>query len=68
VPPSAHGPVKVGTARGLGGVRDEVTGRLDAPACGVDLALRLLERAAGPDLAAAAARALGYERPAVEVG
>jgi len=32
-----------------------------APACGLDLALRLLERLGGPGLAAAAARELQYE-------
>jgi len=38
-----------------------------APVCGIDLALRLLERFGGPELAAAGARELGYERPAVAV-
>ena len=37
------------------------------PACGIDLALRLLERLDGPELAAAAGAALHYERPAVSV-
>jgi transcriptional regulator GlxA family with amidase domain len=36
-----------------------------APVCGIDLALRLLERYGGPELAEAGARELGYERPAV---
>jgi transcriptional regulator GlxA family with amidase domain len=36
-----------------------------APACGIDLALALLERHGGSGLAAAAARELQYERPAV---
>ena len=34
-----------------------------APACGLDLALHLLERFGGPALAEAAARELQYERP-----
>jgi transcriptional regulator GlxA family with amidase domain len=38
-----------------------------APVCGVDLALRLLERFGGPELAEAGAREIGYERPAVAV-
>ena len=38
-----------------------------APACGIDLALHLLERYGGPDVAAAAARELQYERPALPV-
>lgn len=38
-----------------------------APACGLDLALVLLERLDGPGLAEAAARELQYERPAVSV-
>jgi transcriptional regulator GlxA family with amidase domain len=38
-----------------------------APACGLDLALHLLERFGGPDLAGAAARELQYERPALGV-
>jgi transcriptional regulator GlxA family with amidase domain len=38
-----------------------------APVCGIDLALRLLERFGGPELAAAGAREIGYERPAVAV-
>ncbi|HTE59887.1 MAG TPA: hypothetical protein VK631_06010, partial [Solirubrobacteraceae bacterium] len=41
-----------------------------APACGLDLALRLRERLGGPGLAAAAARELQYEwssdRPGLE--
>jgi transcriptional regulator GlxA family with amidase domain len=36
-----------------------------APACGLDLALHLLERFCGPGVAEAAARELQYERPAV---
>ena len=35
-----------------------------APACGLDLALHVLERIGGPALADAAARELRYERPA----
>ena len=35
-----------------------------APACGIDLALHVLERIGGPGLADAAARELRYERPA----
>jgi len=38
-----------------------------APACGLDLAIHLLERIGGPGLAEAAARELAYERPAVPV-
>jgi transcriptional regulator GlxA family with amidase domain len=38
-----------------------------APICGIDLVLRLLERADGPELAEAAALEIGYERPAVAV-
>jgi transcriptional regulator GlxA family with amidase domain len=38
-----------------------------APACGLDLALHMLERFGGPGLAEAAARELQYERPAVAV-
>ena len=38
-----------------------------APVCGIDLALRLLERFEGPELAAAAAVEIGYERPTVAV-
>jgi transcriptional regulator GlxA family with amidase domain len=38
-----------------------------APACGIDLALHVLERYGGPELAEAGARELGYERPAVGV-
>lgn len=34
-----------------------------APACGLDLALHVLERVGGPGLSAAAARELQYERP-----
>jgi hypothetical protein len=33
--------------------------------CGIDLALRLLERFESPELAEAAAAEIGYERPAV---
>jgi transcriptional regulator GlxA family with amidase domain len=36
-----------------------------APVCGIDLALHLLERYGGPELAAAGAREIGYERPGV---
>jgi transcriptional regulator GlxA family with amidase domain len=36
-----------------------------APVCGIDLSLRLLERFEGPELAAAAAAEIGYERPTV---
>jgi transcriptional regulator GlxA family with amidase domain len=39
-----------------------------APACGLDLALHVLERVGGPGLAEAAARELQYERPALAVG
>ena len=38
-----------------------------APACGLDLAIHLLERFAGPGIADAAARELQYERPALGV-
>jgi transcriptional regulator GlxA family with amidase domain len=38
-----------------------------APVCGIDLALRLLERFEGTELAGAAAAEIGYERPAVAV-
>jgi transcriptional regulator GlxA family with amidase domain len=38
-----------------------------APACGLDLAIRLLELFGGPGLAEAAARELQYERPALAV-
>jgi transcriptional regulator GlxA family with amidase domain len=38
-----------------------------APVCGIDLALRLLERIDSPELAEAAARMIGYERPMVAV-
>jgi transcriptional regulator GlxA family with amidase domain len=61
----AHGGIEVLDARV---VDDGDVLTAGAPACGLDLALRLLERADGPELAEAAARTLGYERPAVEVG
>jgi transcriptional regulator GlxA family with amidase domain len=61
----AHGGIEVLEARV---VDDGDVLTAGAPACGLDLALRLLERADGPELAEAAARTLGYERPAVEVG
>ncbi|HZC14831.1 MAG TPA: DJ-1/PfpI family protein [Thermoleophilaceae bacterium] len=38
-----------------------------APVCGIDLALRILERFEGSELADAAAAVIGYERPAVGV-
>ena len=38
-----------------------------APACGIDLAIHLVERVGGPGLAEAAARELQYERPALAV-
>jgi putative intracellular protease/amidase len=38
-----------------------------APACGLDLALHLLDRFGGPGVAEAAARELQYERPAVGI-
>ena len=38
-----------------------------APACGLDLAIHLLERFGGPGRAEAAARELQYERPAVGI-
>jgi transcriptional regulator GlxA family with amidase domain len=38
-----------------------------APICGIDLALRIVERLGGPGLAEAAARELQYESPAVAV-
>jgi len=38
-----------------------------APACGLDLAIHVLERLGGPGLAVAAARELQYERPALAV-
>jgi transcriptional regulator GlxA family with amidase domain len=37
-----------------------------APTCGIDLALRLLERLDGPELAEAAGDMIGWERAAVE--
>jgi transcriptional regulator GlxA family with amidase domain len=38
-----------------------------APACGLDLALHLLERVGGPAMSEAAARELQYERPALAI-
>jgi putative intracellular protease/amidase len=38
-----------------------------APACGLDLAIHVLERLGGPGLAEAAAREIQYERPALAV-
>jgi transcriptional regulator GlxA family with amidase domain len=61
----AHGGIEVLEARV---VDDGDVLTAGAPACGLDLALRLLEREDGPELAEAAARTLGYERPPVEVG
>jgi transcriptional regulator GlxA family with amidase domain len=61
--------------RGHGGI-EVIEGRVvddgdiltaGAPVCGIDLALRILERFEGPELAEAAAAAIGYERPAVGV-
>ena len=56
----AHGGIEVLEARVVDD-GDIVTA--GAPACGLDLSLRLLERIGGPELAAAAAAELGYERP-----
>lgn len=60
----AHGGIEVIEARV---VDDGDILTAGAPACGLDLALRLLERYGGPELAEAGAQALGYERPAVGV-
>jgi transcriptional regulator GlxA family with amidase domain len=60
----AHGPIEVIDAR-LVDDGDILTA--GAPVCGIDLALRLLERYGGPELAEAGAREIGYERPAVSV-
>ena len=58
----AHGSIEVIEARV---VDDGDILTAGAPACGIDLALHLLERYGGPELAEAGARELGYERPAV---
>jgi transcriptional regulator GlxA family with amidase domain len=60
----AHGTIDVIDAR-LVDDGDIITA--GAPVCGIDLALRLLERYGGPELADAGAREIGYERPAVVV-
>jgi transcriptional regulator GlxA family with amidase domain len=60
----AHGAIEVIDAR-LVDDGDILTA--GAPVCGIDLALRLLERYGGPELAEAGARELGYERPGVVV-
>ena len=60
----AHGTIEVIEARV---VDDGDILTAGAPACGIDLALHLLERYGGPELAEAGARELGYERPAVVV-
>ena len=39
-----------------------------APACGLDLAIHLLERFCGPGAGRGRARELQYERPAAAVG
>ena len=56
----AHGGVEVIEARV---VDDGDVLTAGAPSCGIDLALRLLERSGGSALADAAARELQYERP-----
>ncbi len=58
----AHGAIEVIEARV---VDDGDILTAGAPACGLDLALRLLERFGGAELAEAGARELGYERPVV---
>jgi transcriptional regulator GlxA family with amidase domain len=58
----AHGTIEVIEARV---VDDGDILTAGAPACGIDLALHLLERYGGPELAEAGARELGYERPGV---
>ncbi len=58
----AHGTIEVIEARV---VDDGDILTAGAPACGLDLALRLLERFGGAELAEAGARELGYERPVV---
>ncbi len=60
----AHGTIEVIEARV---VDDGDILTAGAPACGIDLALHLLERYGGPELAEAGAQELGYERPAVVV-
>jgi transcriptional regulator GlxA family with amidase domain len=60
----AHGTIEVIEARV---VDDGDILTAGAPACGIDLALHLLERYGGPELAEAGARELGYERPGVAV-
>jgi len=60
----AHGTIEVIEARV---VDDGDILTAGAPACGIDLALHLLERYGGPELAEAGARELGYERPGVVV-
>ena len=60
----AHGSIEVIEARV---VDDGDILTAGAPACGIDLALHLLERYGGPELAEAGAQELGYERPAVVV-
>jgi transcriptional regulator GlxA family with amidase domain len=60
----AHGGIEVVEARV---VDDGDILTAGAPACGLDLALHLLERFGGPAVAEAAARELQYERPAVAV-
>jgi transcriptional regulator GlxA family with amidase domain len=60
----AHGGIEVVEARV---VDDGDVLTAGAPACGIDLALRLLERFGGPGVAEAAARELQYERPAFAV-
>ena len=58
----AHGTIDVIEARV---VDDGDILTAGAPVCGIDLALQLLERYGGPELAEAGARELGYERPGV---
>ena len=60
----AHGTIEVIDARV---VDDGDILTAGAPVCGIDLALHLLERYGGPELAEAGARELGYERPGVVV-
>jgi transcriptional regulator GlxA family with amidase domain len=61
----ASGPIDVVEAR-VADAGDIVTA--GAPACGLDLAIHLVERFGGPGRAEAVARELQYERPAVGVG
>jgi transcriptional regulator GlxA family with amidase domain len=60
----AHGTIAVVEARV---VDDGEILTAGAPACGIDLAIHLVERFGGSGLAEAAARELQYERPALAV-